>query len=92
MRRRTHTRKRLLQVLAAVLGLTPGGSVSAHIGDRVYPIIEISDEQIGMIDLHDGFVDEWLDVIGPPTLTGLDFIGFDTEPSTSLTTLTFASG
>ena len=28
-----------------------------------------------MIDLHDGFVDEWQDVIGPPTLTGLDFIG-----------------
>ena len=28
-----------------------------------------------MIDLHDGFVDEWHDVIGPPTLTGLDFIG-----------------
>ena len=75
MRRRTHTRQRLLQVLAAVLALTPGGSVWAHIGDRVYPIIEISDEQIGMIDLHDGFVDEWLDVIGPPTLTGLDFIG-----------------
>ena len=65
----------MLQVLAAVLALTPGGSVWAHIGDRVYPIIEISDEQIGMIDLHDGFVDEWLDVIGPPTLTGLDFIG-----------------
>ena len=65
----------MLQVLAALLALTPGGSVSAHIGDRVYPIIEISDEQIGMIDLHDGFVDEWHDVIGPPTLTGLDFIG-----------------
>ena len=75
MRRRTHTRQRLLQVLAALSALTPGGSVSAHIGDRVYPIFEISDEQIGMIDLHDGFVDEWLDVIGPPTLTGLDFIG-----------------
>ena len=65
----------MLQLLAALLGLTPGGSVWAHIGDRVYPIIEISDEQIGMIDLHDGFVDEWHDVIGPPTLTGLDFIG-----------------
>ena len=65
--------QKLFQVLAAMVCLDSMSSVSAHIGDRVYPIIEISDDQIGMIDLHDGFVDEWLDVIGPPTLTALDF-------------------
>ena len=61
------------KALAVLLCLIYGGSVPAHTGDRVYPIVEISDEQIGMIDLHDGFVDEWLDVIGPPTLTALNF-------------------
>ena len=73
MKHRYASTQILLKALAALLCLTSGGRVSAHSGDRVYPIVEISDDQIGLIDLHDGFVDEWLNVNGPPTLTALDF-------------------
>ena len=40
---------------------------------RVYPIVELTNEDVGLIDIHDGSVDDWLDVIGEPTLTALNF-------------------
>ena len=45
---------------------------SAHSGDRLYPIYELTDEMLETIDLHDGLIDEWYD-IGEPTMTLLDF-------------------
>ena len=48
-------------------------SVDAHVGDRVYPILEVTDEMLAEIQLHDGSVEEWYELIGEPTLTLLDF-------------------
>ncbi len=45
---------------------------SAHVGDRVVPVFEISDEMLSEIDIHDGEIGDWLAVIGEPSLTGLD--------------------
>ena len=55
-----------------LLGLTVPGA--AHQGDRVYPFFELTDADLAMIDLQDGSVDDWLEVLGEPTLTALDFI------------------
>ncbi len=45
----------------------------AHVGDRLYPIAYLSDEMLAEIQLGDGQIQEWIDLIGEPTLTLLDF-------------------
>lgn len=45
----------------------------AHTGDFVYRIIELTDSQQAQIDVHDGSVEDWRDIVGDPTLTALDF-------------------
>jgi Tol biopolymer transport system component len=57
-------------VLTLGLGFAPAG---AHIGDMVWPTFEITDADLARIDLHDGRVAEWKDVIGAPSLVGSDF-------------------
>ena len=49
--------------------------LQAHLGDRVIPIFEITDEQLELIDFEDGIIDEW-EGFGEPSLTALDFTGF----------------
>jgi|GEM_PF-6684285 hypothetical protein len=41
--------------------------------NRAYSFIELTDEDLAHIDLHDGSVNDWLDVLGEPTLTLFDF-------------------
>ena len=48
-------------------------SAGAHVGDRVYPIAYLSDEMLERIDLEDGSVEEWFELIGEPAMTLLDF-------------------
>ena len=45
---------------------------SAHIGTRVFPFYELTDEMLETIDIHDGSVEEWYQ-IGEPSMTLLDF-------------------
>ena len=45
-----------------------------HEGDRVVPVFEIPDNLASGTDLHDGDVQDWLDVIAEPSLTGLDLV------------------
>ena len=45
---------------------------SGHLGDRLVPVFEIPDELLSEIDIHDGEIEDWLAVIGEPSLTGLD--------------------
>ena len=45
----------------------------AHVGDRVYPIPYLSDGMLAEIQLDDGQIQEWIDLLGEPTLTLLDF-------------------
>ena len=45
----------------------------AHYGDQVYPIFQLTDEDVTLIDVKDGSIDDWLEVVGEPSLTALDF-------------------
>ena len=45
----------------------------AHSGGRVYPVAELTDEMLEQIQLHDGRIDEWIELIGEPAMTLLDF-------------------
>ncbi len=60
-----------LLTLAALQGHAPGAH--AHIGDEIYPFFELLDEDMARIDLTDGSVEDWLEVVGEPSLTSLDF-------------------
>ena len=64
-----------LLTLGPILGLAPGAH--AHIGDEVYPFFELLDEDLDRIDLTDGSVEDWYEVIGEPSLTASDFVWED---------------
>ena len=59
--------------LLTLLPLVSAGAAHAHIGDEIYPFYELLDEDLHRIDLTDGSVDDWLDVLGEPSLTAADF-------------------
>ena len=46
---------------------------AAHNGDRVFPIRYLSEETLALLDQDDGTVEDWVDALGEPTLTPLDF-------------------
>ena len=48
-------------------------ALDAQWSDRLYPIRELTDEMRASIDLKDGSVGDWEEVLGEPTLTPLDF-------------------
>ena len=58
-------------ILICVAGLLSGpiSDVQAHQGDRIYSIVELSDADVSEIDLTDGSIGDWLDIVGDPTLT-----------------------
>ena len=51
--------------------------VFAHAGDEIYPFLELLDEDLDRIDLTDGSVEDWLEVVGEPSLTASDFFWED---------------
>ena len=57
--------------LALLLGLA--GVTHAHIGDEIHPFYELLDGDLHRIDLTDGSVEDWYDVLGEPSLTAADF-------------------
>ena len=65
------TRLIAIGVAGLVLGLA--SSNGAQQSDRVYPIIELSDEDVAQIDIKDGSIEDWLDIVGEPTVTALNF-------------------
>ena len=67
----------LLTLAVVSAGLAPA---AAHNGDRVFPISYLSEETLALLDQDDGVVEDWVDALGEPTLTPLDFnlwSGFD---------------
>ncbi len=48
-------------------------STEAQIQDRVYPIPELADEMRAKIDVTDGSIEDWVEILGEPSLTPLDF-------------------
>ena len=49
--------------------LIVASSVSAHIGDQIYFIPEITDDALGQLDVRDRNLDDWRAVISGPVLT-----------------------
>ena len=47
--------------------------LSAHVGDRLYPISYLSEETLAALDQDDASVEDWVEAVGEPTLTPLDF-------------------
>ena len=41
--------------------------------DRIYPIVQLTDRDVAEIDVTDGSVEDWENIVGEPTLTPLDF-------------------
>ena len=68
----------VIWITSQLLGLTD--RAPAHMGERIYPIYELTDEDVVLIDLHDGSIDDWLDTIGEANVTALDFTG-DYDPA-----------
>ncbi len=56
-------------ILLALLATSAHG----HIGEEIYPFYELLDEDLDRIDLTDGSVEDWIDILGEPSLTGADF-------------------
>ena len=57
--------------------------VFAHVGDEIYPFLELLDEDLDRIDLTDGSVEDWYEVLGEPSLTATDFywLNYHYDPS-----------
>ena len=81
----------LLAALAPLPGLAP--AAPAHIGDQIYPFYELLDEDLHRIDLTDGSIEDWYDVLGEASLTAADFYyPYSQYDCTIQETVTFASG
>ena len=61
--------------IASAIMLTAISS-EAQWQDRLYPFTELTDEMVALIDLKDGSIEDWLEVLGESALTGLDFVGY----------------
>ena len=46
---------------------------NAQPADRIYPIMQLTDRDVAEIDVTDGSVEDWENIVGEPTLTPLDF-------------------
>ena len=57
--------------------------VFAHAGDEIYPFLELLDEDLARIDLTDGSVEDWYEVLGEPSLVASDFywLNYHYDPS-----------
>ena len=47
--------------------------LDAHVGDRLYPISYLSEETLADLDQDDASVEDWVEAVGEPALTPLDF-------------------
>ncbi len=63
--------KSSLPIIGLVMGLLHGAE--AQESERLYPFVELTDADLAQIDVTDGSIDEWKDLLGEPTLTALDF-------------------
>ena len=57
-------------------------SAGAHVGERLYPVSYLSDEMLAEVQLQDGRIDEWYELLGEPAMASLDFrkIGEEEPP------------
>ncbi len=63
----------LILLLCLAMPASLSVQAGAHVGDRLYPIAELTDEMLEQIRLDDGRIDEWQELVGEPSMTLLDF-------------------
>ena len=68
---------------ALFLALSLAISAGAHGGYRVFPIAELTDEMLEQIQLDDGSVAEWFDLVDEPTMSLADFRWYGHIPDPS---------
>ncbi len=73
---RENIRMRTIPFFLAIPILLTVLSLEAQFPDRLYPFAELTDEMRARIDLKDGSTEDWLEVLGEPTFTPLDFLTF----------------
>lgn len=59
-------------LIASICTLGLSMTADAHIGDQVYPVFELSDQDLARIDLRDSSVWDWQTILGPPTFVPRD--------------------
>ena len=64
---------RLISLLTLTSLLGSGPAAHAHVGDQIYPFYELLDEDLDRIALTDGSVEDWVEVVGEPSLTASGF-------------------
>ena len=77
------TNSHSITFLALVIVSVVFAPAAAHNGDRVFPIRYLSEETLALLDQDDGVVEDWVDALGEPTLTPLDFYLFTDSRRTS---------
>ena len=81
------TRKQWSTALGLLIGSALWAGLSAraeaHAGNRLFPFAGLTDEMLAGIQLHDGSVEEWFDLIGEPTMSLVDFRAFGEVPDPS---------
>ena len=80
---RNHRRMALGLLVGSALSAGLPAQAGAHGGSRVFPISELTDEMLAGIELHDGSVEEWYDLVGEPTMSLVDFRAFGDVPDPS---------
>ncbi len=90
MKRNSRMRALLFRIALPVLPMAI--SLEAQFPDRLYPFAELTDEMRAQIDLKDGSVDDWMAVLGEPSLTPLDFVNPHGRPGTIRLLTISASG
>ena len=63
----------IMRIGISCLLVSLAARVFAHTGDEIYPFYELLDEDLDRIDLTDGSVEDWKEVVGEPSLTASDF-------------------
>ena len=81
------TRNQWRMALGLVVGSAVAAGLSAragaHGGYRVFPIAELTDEMLEQIQLDDGSVEEWFDLVDEPTMSLVDFRWYGHIPDPS---------
>lgn len=71
-----------------LLGLSLAVPCLGHQGG-LYPIHELTDDQVALLDLHDGSTGDWLALVGEPSVTLSDFVSHGRATSTGREDLDF---
>ena len=57
-----------ISALTVSLGLVIPGVAGAHIGDRIFPLFELTDEDVKNLNVRDGHIADWEEAVGEPNL------------------------